>query len=461
MKLARIEITNFRCFESLVVSLHPDVNVFVGVNGAGKTALLDAIAIALFDIVAANSSVTNRAHASQRVDLRPTDILIDPEAADKINGRRGFVQFRAQASSYYALADFPAKTSSGQSQMLEWDSYIQFQSPSRFSYDNRNSERLSQIYRYFEALWREIRASDPKALIPLPVVAYYRADRHLAGMPALGDIFATTLERTDAYQGALNAGANFQAMLRWFYLRENEELRQARRLQEDITFEFHDLKAVRVALQSVLNGVKEIFFDENKLKVRIANGQQTSKDFELEQLSDGYRMLLAVVLDFARRLAQANPAWKNPLEAPGILLIDELELHLHPTWQQQIIPNLRRVFPNTQLIVSTHSPQVLTTVDREQIRILKDRMLHAPSASTYGAESSRVMLEVMGAENRPPNNENVDQLHILFQLINQGKLEDAEAMCEELISQWGSSDPVLIEAQAAIKNRQWEKELGL
>ncbi|HML30919.1 MAG TPA: AAA family ATPase, partial [Hyphomicrobium sp.] len=74
--------------------------------------------------------------------------------------------------------------------------------------------------------------------------------------------------------------------------------------------------------------------------------QGATRTLEVAQLSDGYRTLLAVVLDFARRLVQANPSFPNPLEAPGILLIDEIELHLHPRWQQTIIPSLQSAFPN-------------------------------------------------------------------------------------------------------------------
>ena len=462
MKLTRVDITNFRCFATLTVPLHPAVNVFVGVNGAGKSAILDAIAIALYDIVAANGGGGKRQRASQGVTLRPTDIHIAAGANDTLTDRRDFVQISALAHDFYELLpEFPLTTPTGAPRFIEWSNFIRYQPPNDFQYDTKQSERLNNLYRYFQALWSEVRHSDIKALIPLPVVAYYRADRCLSQMPKLGDIFSVRLERDGAFQDALNAGANYQAMLQWFYLRENQELRERLQIREDRTFEFPDLKAVRWALRKIIEGVKDIFFDENSLKVRLTNSHQESEPLELEQLSHGYRNLLAIVLDFARRLAQAHPHWEKPLEAPGILLIDEIELHLHPEWQQRIIPNLRQVFPNTQLIVATHSPQVLTTVQKEHIAILKDYRLHAASVNTFGAESKQVMLEVMQTENRPPDNANVDQLRTLFDLINQGQLEAAARLNDDLIDQWGADDPALIEAQATIKNRQWEKELGL
>ena len=103
---------------------------------------------------------------------------------------------------------------------------------------------------------------------------------------------------------------------------------------------------------------------------------------------------------------------------------------------------------------------MLTTVEREKIAILRENALHAPSTSTYGAESNRVMSEVMGTESRPPDNEFAEDIRELFDLINQGELERASSLCEELSSN-RPDEPALIEAQTIIKNREWEKELGL
>lgn len=465
MKLTKIEITNFRCFESLIVPLQPDVNVFVGVNGAGKSAILDAVAIALYDIVAANGGGGKRQRSAQGVTLRPTDIHIAPGAAETVSGRRDFVQIRAQAGDYYMLPDFPSTTPSGEQRFIEWTDHISYVPPKDFVYDTSKSEHLNDVYRYFAALWDQIRRSDVRALIPLPVVAYYRSSRRLTRMPSMGDIFSLRLERDGAFLNALSAGTDYQAMCQWFYLRENQELRERIQLPDNRGYEFADLKAVRNALARSLENVSRVFFSDNppSLKVEFADAAETTVVRELEQLSDGYRNLLAMTLDFARRLAQAHPNWDNPLEAPGILLIDEIELHLHPQWQQRIIPNLRAAFPNTQLIVATHSPQVLTTVESEKIAILRDHGLHGAPLSTYGAESKRVMLEVMQTKNRPPESENlvVSQLRQLFDLINEGLLDEASILNEELILKLGSDDPALAEAEATIKNRRWEKELGL
>ena len=457
MKLSKLEITNFRCFESIAIDLQPDINVIVGANGAGKSSILDSVAIALYELVAANGGGGKRQRALQRAALLPTDIRVEPDSEDVLTGRKEFVQFRATATSYYAVADFPTITPSGETATLEWTEHIRYRPPAGFFYDTSASGRLSDIHRYFQTIWQEIQKSSSQALIPLPVVAYYRAHRRIGGMPELGDIFKLDLSRGEAFANALDAGADFRAMCQWFYLRENAELRTQVADQGKGQEEFPDLRAVRHALNSIIEGVERIYFDGNppRLMVDLRESSETMRSMELAQLSDGYRNLLALVLDFARRLAQANPSWPNPLEAPGILVIDEIELHLHPRWQQTVIPSLHATFPNTQIIVSTHSPAVLTTVKHKQIHLLgSDHKFEIipDDVGTYGAESSRVLAEVFGTHARPPMIDSVEKLRTYLALIEAREHDTmhAQELRTTLEEALGSSDPDLRRADIRI-----------
>jgi predicted ATP-binding protein involved in virulence len=455
MKLTKIEITNFRCFESLALTLQPDINVVVGINGAGKTTILDSIATSLYDVVAANGGGGKRQRGWQKANLQPSDIHITPGSASASVGRKEFVQFKAAAKDFYELPGFPNKTPTGDPAFLEWTDYIKYLPPAGFSYDTSQSERLSPVYQYFAAIWQEIRKSDAAALIALPVVAYYRASRRLTEMPKMGNVFELEVSREGAFHQALDAGANFQAMCQWFYLQENAELREKMQIRHDPNFQFPELKAAREALLRTLEGVSRVYFDENppSLKVAFARPNQTSETMELSQLSDGYRNLLALVLDFARRLAQAHPNWPNPLEAPGILLIDEVELHLHPKWQQAVVPNLHAVFPNTQIIVTTHSPYVVSTVESRCVHIAERASVHPCPAPTYGAKVFDVVAEVMGVPSqRPPNNPIADQMVAMFQAIDQGKATEAREMWLRL-QDWakGFPEPDLVRADLMIR----------
>ena len=458
MKLAKIDITYFRCFESLAVKLHPDINVIVGANGAGKSSILDAIAIALYEIVAANGGGGKSQRKTQGAALLHTDIYLDdPSVLDFFSSSKSFVQVGAGVTNYYPVEDFTGKTPDGSESLLEWTELIEYRPPAMFIYDTSASERVSELHRYVKTLWLEIRKS-PQALIPLPVVAYYRATRRMGGMPELGDIFKLDLARDKAFVSALDAAANFTAMCQWFYLRENAELRANVNAQNGDSKEFADLRAVRQALKLTIEGLERVYFDGSppRLMVEIRQFEGSLRSFELAQLSDGYRNLLALVLDFARRLAQANPNWPNPLEAPDILMIDEIELHLHPRWQQKVIPALRAAFPNTQLIVSTHSPAVLTTVRREHIKLLgaDHQFEQIPNdVGTYGADNSRVLAEVFGADSRPGNIETVKKLRAYLQLIEmrQHDTDEATNLRNELESALGTSDPDLLRADLRVK----------
>lgn len=459
MKLSKIEITNFRCFGSLPVDLQSDVNVLVGVNGAGKTTILDAIAIALFEVVAANSHGGRvslwRQRKGQKCNVKFSDIHIPPGSTDEVSSRRDFVSVKVEANQFYELPGFPLRTPLGKPASLEWTEHVTYQMPSGFHYEGSKSDNLAPAHNYFATMWQEIKRSDSRALIPIPVVAYYRAERRLNDMPEIRDVFTNPPGVQDVFENALNAGENYEAMCRWLYARENAELREKLQVRDQKDFEFADLKAVRAAITRTLKGVKRIYFAENPLtlKATFDRGRGQVEDLALAQWSDGYRNMLAIILDFGRRLAQANPKWEEPFKAPGILLIDEVDLSFHPAWQQTVIPDLRAVFPNTQVIVATHSPYVVTTVESRSVQILDGRSIRPCPAPTYGARVSDVVAEVMGVPNqRPPQNPVTDEISAMFEAIDRGQAGRARELWSKL-QEWakGFPEPDLVRADLMIR----------
>jgi predicted ATP-binding protein involved in virulence len=175
------------------------------------------------------------------------------------------------------------------------------------------------------------------------------------------------------------------------------------------------------------------------------------RELTLNQLSAGYRNMLAFVMDFARRLAQANPHLENPLEAEAILMIDELDLHLHPTWQQKIIPDLRKVFPHTQIIATTHSPEIITTVDRDQVWILEDYQIKPCPYPTKGRQSSDIVRDVLGLNNLRPDTEESRTLTALFEAIDDENLEEAKQLQKKL-QKWEAFDVDMTTAAFQIRH---------
>ena len=203
--------------------------------------------------------------------------------------------------------------------------------------------------------------------IDLPIVAFYDTDRVLFDLTERWSDFRKEFTRYDAFKGALASRTNFQGIFEWFYFKENEELREQRE-RRDFGYRLEDLSSLRHAISSMLGDVSEphMEMDPPRFMVTFKTGGKSEK-LALDQLSGGYRAVLALAVDLAWRMAQGNPHLDNPLESEAIVLVDEVDLHLHPSWQQRILDDLTRTFPHAQFIVSTHSPPVLTTVRPEHI----------------------------------------------------------------------------------------------
>jgi len=183
--------------------------------------------------------------------------------------------------------------------------------------------------------------------------------------------------------------------------------------------------------------------------------EKNGKRLTVNQLSGGELNLIAMIGDLARRMAIANPDSTKPLLGSGIVLIDEIDLHLHPKWQRMIVPKLRYVFPNCQFIISTHSPHVITHVEPESLFLLKQTDLgivtEKPSGS-YGKNVDRVLEDLMGLKTTRPDEVDFN-LHSIFEAIDAGKLEKAQKMIAKLEQKIGA-DPELVRARVLIKRRE-------
>ena len=162
---------------------------------------------------------------------------------------------------------------------------------------------------------------------------------------------------------------------------------------------------------------------------------------------------------------RAIRTWDDPLESEAVVLIDEVELHLHPGWQQRILGDLQRTFPNAQFIVSTHSPQVLTTVEPQRIvELYWDGDCIAagePSGATFGAEAGTVLSVVMGVDERPPENDFTTALKQYRRLIREDKGESKEALAlRENLQSMSPYDPALNRANLEIKRRKLLKQVA-
>jgi len=415
MKIERLILENFRGIgKTLELPLEPDLTVLAGVNGSGKSTILDALAILLSWVVAR----VRRAGGSGT-----------PISELSINNSAGYARIRAESIQPSELYWQLVKTKKGHSQ------------PAKRTHLNALSNDVKLIRRQI---------SDNQEKFDIPLFAYYPVNRAVLDIP-LRIRQSHEFSLMEAWDLSLVSAANFRHFFEWFRNREdleNETLRLVGRPTID-----RQLKAVRNALKAFLPEFADFSVRRNPLRMIV---QKQSKEIRVEQLSDGEKCLIALVGDLARRLAIANPKRENPLEGEGVVLIDEIELHLHPAWQRTILANLTRTFPNCQFVVSTHSPQVLGEVEPRQVRLLrqdenKGFSYYIP-AQAKGLNSNEILDELMRPDSNSlsRNQKTQDKLDNLSRLIHQEKFKDAKTLIAEMKQELHGDIPDIVRAESLI-----------
>lgn len=218
-------------------------------------------------------------------------------------------------------------------------------------------------------------------------------------------------------------------------------------------------KLITQAISQIVPSISNIWVETTSGadKVKVIND---GHEVVVEQLSDGQRVFLGLVADLARRMIMLNPLMENPFEGQGIVLIDEIELHLHPKWQQDAIPNLTAFFPNIQFIITTHSPIVLSTVDKRNIRLFKESndgqetVLDEPDFQTKGVINSDVLELVMGVFATPPHIEESHWVSDFELALRQKPFDDnheAQTLYQKIERHFGNDSAELKRCNSLIK----------
>ncbi|MBC2698058.1 MAG: AAA family ATPase [ANME-2 cluster archaeon] len=446
MKVVKLNLTNFRDAQALSLELNPKLNVFVGVNGSGKSTVLDAIAIML---------------------SWPASRIIRPGASGRPITENDITNGKS-SSSIKLSSEIDSKT-------IEWK-LAKNRKGHAASEDKSN---LHDLKDYVTAIQKQISETSEKVNIPLFV--YYPVNRAVLDIP-LRIRGQHSFDLLTAYDNALTTGANFRTFFEWFRVREDLENEMYREFQDFETFferikkindfergysreypnvpikptdsQFLDpqLEAVRNALSKILPDFSNITVRRSPLRMEV---EKNGKRLTVNQLSGGELNLIAMIGDLARRMAIANPDSTKPLEGSGIVLIDEIDLHLHPKWQRMIVPKLLDVFPNCQFIISTHSPHVITHVQPECLFLLKQTdlgiVVDKPNES-YGKNVDRVLEDLMGLKTTRPE-EVASELDSIFKTIDTGNKEDAQKKIAKLKLKIGA-DPELVKAEVLMKRRE-------
>ena len=423
MRITSLKLANIRAIETAEFRFQPGFNLIVGVNGVGKSTVLDALRICMSRILPTTTESRAKAMSFAIGDIRSGFPFLDAELSWTI-GVDEFGFTRRQWRETFAADDIENL------EKLRWEIL--------------NSERLRDRARnLLRKLEESDGVSDSDAFAPsraelkraaqtasvAPNCVFFSTNRSVAS-------YASTAKsrvaggRSAAYAEALVPRPMYVAQFA-DWMRVQEALAKEQRAAKQ------HLQVLRSAVDRFLPTYEYLRPADERSACLLVS--QDGIVLEVGQLSDGERGVLALVLDLARRLSQANPSLDNPLsEGHAVVLIDEIDLHLHPKWQRQIVGKLTTTFPRCQFIATTHSPQVIGEVERDRIHIIADGKVYSPTHS-FGVDSSRVLGEIMDAPAR--SSEIEELLTKVSQYVGKQQYERARQSLPQLVERLGEDDP--------------------
>ena len=416
MMLQEIRLVNFRGIADMTLPFTTTTTAILGVNGVGKSSVLDALAIAL-------SNMTERiaGQAARARDISPDDIKNDAAYA------------RIQVTAELGI-DTPTTWAIARNRKAG-------KHPAERSSD---LDQLNAHTRLFNGRMLYAEANHQPTHLPLAV--YYDVHRAVLDVPLR---VREKLKNTprEAYHDALgHGGTDFRGFFAWFRDREDAE---NERIRDEPAYVDRDLQAVRVAVEAFTQFTDLRIRRKPSLRMTV---KKNAAELNVLQLSDGEKCLLALVGDLARRLSLLNTDKDNPLHGEGVVLVDEIDLHLHPRWQRSVVASLERTFPNCQFIITTHSPQVVGELPPEAVLLRRDGTFLGHAERSLGLSSGEVLEELMegSARNRAVGQE----LAAIHTLLDADDISGAKQLLALLREKVGDI-PEVLELQASIDSLQW------
>lgn len=461
MRLKKLTLHNFRCYEHVEIVFSTNPTVLVAINGEGKTSILDAVRIALWPFVSqfdlAKSANNDPANGIQIDDVR--------SVWQENSAHKGAVlneMARQLPCSISVECDFQQKS-------FNWTRVRESEARRSQTLDG---EGCADIKSYAKSLQKQVRNFDQPTQ-DLPLFGYYGTGRlwqHKRKTNSKLDK-ANHKIRTFAYMDCLDPASSFRQFEDWFvgiFKTAREQQLKALEKGEPIALEQTPYYTVIKVIQKAINTVLEPvgwhsleFSQAYDASLILKNKHQGT--FKVSQLSDGIKNVLGMVSDIAYRCVQLNGhLGEHAAErTQGVFLIDEVDMHLHPSWQQIVVSSLQKAFPALQFVLTTHSPQVLTTVPSDSIRILKNGQAYKAPQGSQGAEASRMLNRIFEVESRPPHDPNTHALQKYAELVysDQWSSQEAKQLRAQLDEAFRGQEPKLLELDLYIENKEWELSL--
>lgn len=353
MKIDYICIENFRGIKRLELSELSNLNVITGINGSGKTSILNAIKILLSWLIARIRNAKGNG-----ITISDKDIT--------------------KGENYCLLK---IRMDNG----LDWQLYKQ---KSSIRSKPEHKTELSKMTAFANTIAEKLGA---EPLSDILLIDAYGVNRIVSETP-MRVRAKHKLNPIDALSVDMSNSVNFYEFFIWF--REMEDIENEQFRNSGVLVKDKRLEAVRNVIPSLFSEYSDFRVQRSPKAFVIKKGEEK---FDFNQLSDGEKSYIALIFDIARKMAMTHPVLDNPLNGEGIILIDEIELHLHPSWQRDVIDKLQRIFPNCQFFITTHSPHVVSSVNiagGDKLIVIENAEAIESSGNNYGRESNIILSDI-------------------------------------------------------------------
>ena len=413
MKINNLKVDNFRLFDDMKLQLNGKNTVIFGVNGTGKTSILKSINLLYANII---NQIVNRKELKQNLNIELDDI------------KYGKTQTKLEADFFI------------ENQLISYNRTMIRKSGKR-SQDLESLKILASIF-------QDKYMSDEKQE-NIPIFVNYGTNRLVLDIP----IRIRTKHQFDIYAAfdkAIENRIDFRTFFEWFRNQEDYE-NECKVQNADLQFTDKALDSVKKAMLVMLDGCTNLRVARKpRLEMKV---DKNGVGLNVSQLSDGEKCTMALFGDLARRLTIANPNLDTPLLGEGVVLIDEIELHMHPFWQRNVVGKLRETFPNIQFIITTHSPIVLSEIDDEfNIYFLQNKEASSEVIEFKrldGFDANYILEEFMGTKSMNSKTETL--ISDIYRLINGRLFEEAEEKVNHLKELTDATNKDVIRAGMLIK----------
>ncbi|MCD7956248.1 MAG: AAA family ATPase [Lachnospiraceae bacterium] len=413
MRIQHVKIKNFRGIEEREIEFQPGFNLVIGENGKGKTSILEAITVGLGGFIAGIEGVSTR-HFSMQEIRRVYPMLGDGSVDEK-----KIVPIEVEIEAIVDGEEFC------------WTRSRSSVSASRTTVQPRSICKKAELMSLQDDM-------------ELPVILYESAARVWSQKREKSEnVFRKNYYRTVGYTDALVDASNIKLLLNWCAKMEQVSWQKGKKIAEYEAVK----KAVAVFMQRMENSDNcSIFYDKQTETLMLQNGENI---LPVEDLSSGYQSLVWMVFDIAYRMAVLNPEKKETIaETCGVVLIDEIDMHLHPKWQWNIIDALRGVFPNVQFIAATHAPILFASAKDIWIADVEEEEIKY-SWSHYGLDVNHTLNRYQETQNVTPDVQ--ERMDLFYQKIDEKQYNEAESILKELEKDTAPKHPLLVQMRTTLE----------